>query len=164
MGEVANETPTMLVADADALDYRESDLDVLTEAGRRIAQLAVLPDVLEEVRNLTPKKCESLGIKVIDVEMRTLEAAAAVEASVSFKERLCLVVCQEQGWTCVTNDVVLRRLCRRHDVKVRHGLGLLVDLVGQGVINRARANVIARRMHVNECALEKFTGALNGAG
>ena len=132
MGEVANETPTMLVADADALDYRESDLDVLTEAGRRIAQLAVLPDVLEEVRNLTPKKCESLGIEVIDVEMRTLEAATEVEASVSFEERLCLVVYREQGWTCVTNDVVLRRLCRRHDVKVRHGLGLLVDLVGQG--------------------------------
>ena len=56
MGEVANETPTMLVADADALDYRESDLDVLTEAGRRIAQLAVLPDVLEEVRNLSDSR------------------------------------------------------------------------------------------------------------
>ena len=98
MDEVANETPTVLLADADVLiDYRESNLDVLKEVGRRVARLAVLSEVLEEVRNLTRKKCMSLGIAVIDVEVPTLEAAAAVKASVSFKERLCFVVCQERG-------------------------------------------------------------------
>ena len=41
----------------------------------------------------------------------------------------------------------LRHLCRRRDVKVRYGLGLMVDLVKLGTIDKRRANTIARRMH-----------------
>ena len=37
--------------------------------------------------------------------------------------------CREEGWTCVTNDGALRRLCKLHDVKTRFGLRLMVDLV-----------------------------------
>ena len=41
MGEVADETPTVLLADADVLiDYRESDLSILKEVGKRIARMA----------------------------------------------------------------------------------------------------------------------------
>ena len=171
MGEVANETPTVLLADADVLiDYRESDLDVLKEVGRRIGRLAVLSEVLDEVRNLTRKKCASLGIEVIDVGMSTLQAAAAVDASLSFNDCLCFRVCLESGWTCVTNDRALHRLCHRHNVKTRYGLGLLVDLVRLGAMNRRQATAIARRMHkanpahINKRVLERFSRALNSVG
>ena len=171
MGEVANELPTVLLADADVLiDYRESDLDVLKEVGRNIGRLAVLSEVLDEVHGLTRQKCRSLGIEVVDVEMPTLQAAAEVKAPVSFNDCLGFVVCLERGWTCVTNDGALRRLCRRHDVKVRRGLGLMVDLVRLGAMGRRRATVIARRMHkanpahINERVLEQFSRALDAAG
>ena len=76
MGEVANELPTVLLADADVLiDYRESDLDVLKEVGRNVGRLAVLSEVLDEVRGLTRRRCRSLGIEVVDVETPTLQAA-----------------------------------------------------------------------------------------
>ena len=58
--------------------------------------------------------------------------AAQIESSVSFNDRLCLVVCRAKGWTCVTNDGALRRLCRRHCVDTLFGLGLMVDLVAAG--------------------------------
>ena len=170
MGEVANDAPTALLADADVLiDYRESDLDVLKDVGRRVGRLAVLSEVLDEVRGLTRRKCASLGMEVIDVETPTLLAAAEVKAPVSFNDSLCFVVCRERGWTCVTNDRALHRLCRRHDVESRYGLGLMVDLVKLGAMDRRRATSIARRMHksnpahINERVLERFSRALADA-
>ena len=86
---------------------------------------------------------------------------------VSFNDRLCFLVCRKEGWTCVANDSTLRRLCRHHDVKVRHGLGLMVDLVVAGAISRRRAITIARKMqkanplHINESVLEKFLKLLS---
>lgn len=171
MGEVANAAPTVLLADADVLiDYCESDLEVLKDVGRRIGRLAVLSEVLDEGRNLTGRKCASLGIEVIDVEMPMLNAAAEMETGISFNDRLCFLLCLERGWTCVTNDRALRRLCRHRDVKVRYGLGLMVDLVKLGTIDRLRANTIAGRMHkanpahINERVLERFARALADAG
>ena len=126
-------------------------------------------EVLDEVHGLTRRKCESLGIEVVEVEMPTLEAVAEMKPPLSFNDRLCFVVCQERGWTCVTNDRALRDLCRRHDVKTRRGLGLLVDLVRLGAINRRRATTIARRMqkanpgHINERVLARFARALDAA-
>ncbi len=130
MGEVANEAPTVLLADADVLiDYCESDLEILKDVGRRIGRLAVLSEVLDEVCNLTRRKCASLGIEVIDVEMPTLNAAAEMTTGTSFNDSLCFLVCLERRWTCLTNDRALRHLCRCRDVKARYGLGLMVDLV-----------------------------------
>ena len=170
MGDVANEPPTVLLADADVLiDYRDSDLSVLKEVGRRIGRLAVLSEVLKEARGLTRRKCASLGIDVIDVEMPTLQAAVEVDAPISFNDRLCFVVCLERTWTCLTNDGALHRLCRRHNVKARYGLGLMVDLVRLGAMDRRRATAIARQMrkanptHINERVLERFSRALDGA-
>ena len=88
--------------------------------------------------------------------------AAEVEASVSFTDRLCLVVCGEEGWTCVTNDGALQRLCKRRGVATRFGLGLMVDLVAAGALPRRRAVSVARRMqvsnprHINARVLARF--------
>ena len=168
MGEVASEAQTVLLADADVLiDYRDSDLAVLKEVGKRVGRLIVLSEVLAEVRRLTRKKCTNLGIEVIDVETPTLLAAAQVKTRISFNDRLCFLVCLERGWTCVSNDGALRRLCRRHDVKVRYGLSLVVELVKVGAINRRRATTIARQMHeanpqhINKRVLKQFSRALD---
>ena len=113
MGEVASdEAPNVLLADADVLiDYRDSDIAVLKDVGRRIARVAVLSHTLDEVHDVTKEDCAALGIEVIEVETPMLLAAAEGEAQVSFNDRLCFLVCREQRWTCVTNDRALRR-CR----------------------------------------------------
>ena len=52
---------------------------------------------------------------------------------------------------------------------VRYGLGLMVDLVLAGAIDRRRATTIARKMqaanpaHINESVLAQFLAALRGA-
>lgn len=166
-----DEAPTVLLADADVLiDYRDSDLPVLKEVGKHVGRLAVLSETLKEVRGVTRKTCASLGIDVLEVETPLLLAAAEAEPRVSFNDRLCFLVCRERSWVCVTNDGALRRLCRRHDVKVRYGLGLVVDLVALGAINRRRATAIAQKMqannpmHINDQVLEQFFAALPKRG
>ncbi len=161
-------TPPVLLADADVLiDYRESELAILNLVVQHLGQVAVVPSVLEEVRGVTAAQCAHLGIEIIEVSTALMLQAAQVESSVSFSDRLCLVVCREEEWICVTNDGALRRLCERHGVETRFGLGLMVDLVAVGALTRRRAMAVARRMqasnplHINDRVLTRFSEALD---
>ncbi len=158
----------MLLADADVLiDYRESELAILALVAQHVGRVAVLPSVLDEVYGVTATACARFGIGIAEVETERMLQAAEIESKVSFNDRLCLVMCREEGWTCVTNDGALRRLCERHGVETRFGLALMVDLVAAGVVTRERAEDIARRihasnpLHINERVLSRFFGALD---
>ena len=164
-------TPPVLLADADVLiDYRESELAILNLVVQHVGQVAIVPSVLEEVRGVTATQCARLGIEVVEVSTALMLQATQVESSISFNDRLCLVVCREEGWTCVTNDGALRRLCERHGVETRFGLGLMVDLVAAGALTRRRAVSIARRiqvsnpLHINDRVLARFLDTLDNQG
>ncbi len=159
---------TVLLADADVLiDYRESEFGILQLVVEHIGRVAVLEPVLGEVRGVTAAQCARLGVEVMEVETERMLQAVEIESTVSFNDRLCLVVCREEGWTCVTNDGALRRLCERHRVDTKFGLGLMADLVAAGALTRRRALAIARRvqetnpLHINERVIERFTAALS---
>ncbi len=158
---------TVLLTDADVLiDYRESEIKILELVVQHIGRVVVLAPVLDEVQGVTPTQCAQLGIEVVEVETEQLVRASEVESRVSFNDRLCLVACREEGWTCVTNDGALRRLCERHGVATRFGLGLMVDLVAVGALTKRRAMVVARQtqasnpLHINERVLARFVAAL----
>ena len=158
---------TVLLADADVLiDYRESEIKILELVVQHIGRVVLLAPVLDEVQGVTPAQCTQLGIEVVEVETEQLVRASEVESRVSFNDCLCLVACREEGWTCVTNDGALRRLCERHGVATRFGLGLMVDLVAAGALTRRRAMVVARQiqtsnpLHINERVIQRFLEAL----
>ena len=158
---------TVLLTDADVLiDYRESEIKILKLVVQHMGRVVVLAPVLDEVQGVTPAQCAQLGIEVVEVETEQLVRATEVESRVSFNDRLCLVACREEGWTCVTNDGALRRLCERHGVATRFGLGLMVDLVAVGALTRRRAMAVARQiqasnpLHINERVIQRFLEAL----
>ncbi|MCY3669240.1 MAG: PIN domain-containing protein [Gemmatimonadetes bacterium] len=158
---------TVLLTDADVLiDYRESEIKILELVVQHMGRVVVLAPVLDEVQGVTPAQCAQLGIEVVEVETEQLVRASEVESRVSFNDRLCLVACREEGWTCVTNDGALRRLCERHGVATRFGLGLMVDLVAVGALTRRRAMAVARQiqasnpLHINERVIQRFLEAL----
>ena len=158
---------TVLLTDADVLiDYRESEIKILELVVQHMGRVVVLAPVLDEVQGVTPAQCAQLGIEVVEVETEQLVRATEVESRVSFNDRLCLVACREEGWTCVTNDGALRRLCERHGVATRFGLGLMVDLVAVGALTRRRAMAVARQiqasnpLHINERVIQRFLEAL----
>jgi hypothetical protein len=133
-----------------------------------VGRLAVLTSVLAEVTGVTVAHCARLGIEVVEVETERMMQAAEVQSSVSFNDRLCLVTCREEGWTCVTNDGALRKLCERHGVETRFGLALMVDLVAVGALTKRRAVAVARQiqgsnpLHINERVRARFMAALEG--
>ena len=158
---------TVLLTDADVLiDYRESEIKILELVVQHMGRVVVLASVLDEVQGVTPAQCAQLGIEVVEVETEQLVRASEVESRVSFNDRLCLVACREEGWTCVTNDGALRRLCERHGVATRFGLGLMVDLVAASALTRRRATAVARQiqasnpLHINERVIQRFLEAL----
>lgn len=158
---------TVLLADADVLiDYRESEFGILELVVEHVGRVAVLAPVLEEVRGVTAAQCARLGIEIVELETEQMMLAAEVESSVSFNDRLCLVACRQEGWTCVTNDGALRRLCERHGVETRFGLSLMVDLVAAGALTQRRAMAVARQiqasnpLHINDRVLARFMAAL----
>ena len=158
---------TVLLADADVLiDYRESELDILKLVVQHIGKVVVLASVLDEVRGVTPTQCKQLGIEVVEATTDQLVQASEGESRVSFNDYLCLFTCRDEGWTCVTNDGALQRLCQRHGVATRFGLGLMVDLVAVGVLTRRRALAVARKIqasnprHINERVITRFRTAL----
>ena len=148
MDQLTRPSTTILLADADVLiDYRDSDLEVLKLIGQHVGPVAVLASVLADVHGLTRADCTRLSVSVLGVSTARLLRAGIVDASVSFNDRLCFVVCQEEAWTCVTNDRALRRLCKRLGVKTRFGSRLLVDLVASMAITKERAIMsVARKM------------------
>ena len=167
MGRLNQSLPIVLLADANVLiDFHAADIEVLQLVGRHVGRVAVLAQVLDEVRGVTRTDCRRAAITVVEVATHRLLGAAAIEARVSFNDRLCFVACQEEGWTCVTNDRALRRLCERHGVPTRFGLGLLVDVVAAGAMTPQQAMAIARAMHesnplhVNERVIARFKSAL----
>ena len=158
-----------LLADADVLiDFCESgDLEVLALVVRHVGPLCVVATILDEVRQLEPDDCVRLGIQIVEATTEQQIRAARIEARASFNDRVCLVVCRDEGWTCVTNDRALQGLCRSQGVPVRFGLGLLVDLAATQAISRSRAETVARRiqtsnpLHINERVLAGFRVALD---
>ena len=168
MGELNRSAATVLLADADVLiDYRDSELELLELIGEHAGPVAVLSPVLDEVRGVTRADCERLSISVVEVATSRLLRAGLAHSSVSFNDRLCFVVCDEESWTCVTNDRALRRLCGRHGVQTRYGLELVVDLVASTAITAKRAVSIAYKMHesnplhINERVISRFKNALD---
>ena len=116
--------PTTLLADASVLiDYRNADLAILALVSRHLGPLVVVSSVLEEVRELTAEACARLGIQIVEASTEQQDRAKDLESRISFNDRVCLVVCGDEGWTCATNDRALQRLCRKHGVPARFGLG-----------------------------------------
>jgi hypothetical protein len=61
-------------------------------------------------------------------------------------DRACLYFVISEGWTCIANDTILRRECRKQGGKVVWGLEMLLKLISAGQITKARAKGIAKRI------------------
>ena len=153
----------ILLADADVLiDYAHSELSILQLVSQHIGLLRVLREVLREVNELSVRRCREFDITVVRLPTALLLRAGAVTPALSFSDRLCVIACEEYGWTCVSNDGAVGKACKQRDVAWRRGLGLMVDLVRKGALESHRAIRVATMIHqsnprhINERVLKAF--------
>jgi rRNA-processing protein FCF1 len=137
-------TPGFLLVDANVLvDYQAADLAILSLVSRHVGTVHIVSTMLAEVDGLDESECERLGFRVVKPTLAQATEAASPNGRLSFQDRTCLVVCRDNGWTCVSNDKALRRSCDAVGVAVRGGLELMLELV-QGAISRPRTQTTRR--------------------
>ncbi|MFZ4618694.1 MAG: hypothetical protein ACOYM2_21220 [Rectinemataceae bacterium] len=130
------------ICDANVLiDYAAADEDVIRELVKYWGTVYVPTRILHEVRMLSIERAEDLGLTVIETPL-TLPIAPGL----SGPDRACLHFVISEGWTCIANDTLLRRECKRQGGKVVWGLEMILKLVSVGQITNARALGIAEKI------------------
>ncbi len=134
----------ILLADADVLiDYRDSDLTILKLVSEYIGPVRVLREVLDGAPGISDRQCSRLGIQIVQLETELMIEANDLPRSLSVEDRFCIIACERNRWTLVTNDRAMRAVGKQRSIRLRWGLGLMVDLVHAQVLTEARALKVA---------------------
>jgi rRNA-processing protein FCF1 len=135
---------TVCICDANVLiDFIEADEDILHELTLYWTKVYVPTRVLHEVKELSPERAEALGLHIIETPIELVASAG-----LSGPDCACLHFVLTEGWTCITNDKLLRRACQREGGTVVWGLEMLLILVKAGQITAARAGGVAEKVSV----------------
>jgi predicted nucleic acid-binding protein len=135
-----------LIIDANVLiDFCKTERSVLALVTKHVGTVHVADPVLAEVKELDRAGAEALGINVLTPEFPMLSraATASVRSPLRFEDWLCLLIAEEESWTCVTNDKRLRAECETREVAVLWGFQLLLRLIERKVLKATEAITIA---------------------
>lgn len=135
------------ILDADVLiDYCNSDTGILKLVSEHLGRICVPTPTLEEVRQLTPARCQELGLTLFEPEAEDLFKAANRYGVLSFQDHLCLILAKKHKWICVTNERLLHRRCEEAGIAVLRGLRLMVLLVEKDVLLAPEALAVAEQI------------------
>lgn len=154
----------LLLMDANVLiDYAKTDRQVLALVVQVLGPVYVATPVFDEVQQLTEEDARTLGLTLVEPETEMLIAAAEVRGKLSFQDHVCLLLAQERGWICVTNDKPLQSACFTEGVRWMWGLHLLLRLVEAGemsaedAISKAEAIRASNPAHIKAAVVELFS-------
>lgn len=148
MGKLKS-TTAWFIADANVLiDYAKTSPEILELVVKHIGPVYVAAAVLEEVEQLDELRCQSIGLTVVDGSMAQLTEAAQRGGSLSFEDKLSLVLARDHGWACLSNDGPLRDACKAQGVSVVWGLEIMLYLVEAGHVSSEMAIAVAESIHV----------------
>jgi predicted nucleic acid-binding protein len=117
------------IVDANVLlDFLHTDPTVIRLIAEHLGPVHVPQRILEEVQSIDVD-CASLGMEVVLETVQELTDAQPKRGALSFQDRLILLLAKRRGWTCITNDVALRRALLADQVAMSWGLETLLALV-----------------------------------
>jgi len=155
------------------IDLCAADRTLIALISERIGQIHVpLPLLREEVQQITETDCAGLGIVAVEPSLEIVIDATSRRGGLSFHDRVCLLLAQERGWTCVTNDAALRRACGEAGVSVVWGLEVIALLVEDGALPADDAAAVGQAIraanpYITEQVLSRFLNRIakpGGAG
>lgn len=147
-----------LILDACVLiDYFNTDPGILALVARNHGNVFVTSNVLAEVKKVSDAKVRSLGLQIVTPEIDLLVDAEerSRHGGLSVEDWTSLLLAEQYGWCCVTNEKRLRNECKRHKVPCIRGLRLLIDLVESGQLSKADAVNVAEKMSEQNLRLGK---------
>jgi rRNA-processing protein FCF1 len=130
------------------IDFIKVDRSIFEFIMKYVGPVFVVSPVVDEVNEIdNEEELVELGLIIIEPELEDAFAAASVSGPTSFQDRLCLNTAKRYGFTCVTNDINLRKLCEKENVPILWGLELLSQLHQAGGISAQKAIKIAQQIH-----------------
>ena len=145
------------------IDFLDSDRSILRLVSSHVGQVHVPTPILhDEVLQASDVDWTELGIVAVEPSFEIVQAAARPRPGLAFCDVLCLLLAQESGWACVTNDRKLRRACAEVDVQTVWGLELVAWLVEAQVLPAAAAEQIAASIqaanpgYVSDAVMRRF--------
>lgn len=152
------------VTDANVLiDYCNAELSILALSARVLGPIYVPVQVLAKVNQIDRSGCDHIGLTPFEPSTEQLLEAGQGSPRLAFDDRVCLIVCRDNHWACLTNDKALRRACAEAGIQIIWGLELMVQLVGRGCLHPVDALHVAGRIHttnpafVDRSILQAFT-------
>ncbi len=135
----------LLLMDANVLiDFLDSDPSVLRLVSSHVGQVHVPTPILQdEILLANDVDWTELGVVAVEPSFDLVREAARPRPGLAFCDVLCLLLAQESGWACVTNDRKLRRACAEVEVQTVWGLELVAWLVEAEALPAAAAEQIA---------------------
>jgi hypothetical protein len=160
----------LFVLDSSVLiDLHATEPAVLALISKHVGTLHIASSMLaEELPALSTDDCDALSIQVIEPPLAILTTAATKIAGLSFHDRVCMFLARANRWTCLTNDVRLRRECKARSVPFQWGLEPVIELVKGGHLNRAMAKALITALnarspgHYKPTVVARFIKAIDG--
>ena len=122
--------PKEFIIDADVLiDYRESDIEVLTLFSIQVGRLHIGRATFQKVRNLSEAEARRLRLVVETPDRKLVDKALRARGKLSYDDHETLLLAAQNNWICITNDNALRAECDKEGVELLWGLELMKFLV-----------------------------------
>jgi rRNA-processing protein FCF1 len=149
------------------IDFLKADRSILQLVVKHVGPLHVASPVLDEVNEIeNENEIVELGLVIVEPEIEDAYTAASQTGPISFQDRICLLAAKRYGFSCVTNDKNLRKLCEKEKVPLLWGLQLLAELHHFGGLPAEDARDIAGRIqktnpkHITPKILTRFTNLI----
>src|SRR5947209_6123868 len=108
------------------IDLSHVDRRVLAEVCRAAGTVLVARPMLDAVDHFDEATASTVGFALIEPDLADLvEVARERRGALSSHDKLCLRLARRNGWTCVSNDKLLRGECTNRGVPVLSGLDML---------------------------------------
>lgn len=158
-----------LLTDACVLiDFCKEDVNLLGLASQHIGKIIVPKPILsKEVHQLTLEECDRLGLVIYTPTESQLDRAAIPRKGLSERDKLCLFISIDEGYSLFTNDINLLKAAAKENVGAHWGLEILVRLAHKNIIsqkeatNRARS-ICRRTPYPEEVIMGEFQKLLLG--
>lgn len=137
-----NRKPFLVLGANVLIDLYTSDSTIIRLINSFIGQLILPEPVLSEVRSINKVDCSELGIVLVEPKLEQVMQAASGKGALSFQDNLCLILAKDNGWTCVTNDKLLRQRCEIENIPIFWGVELICVLVERGGLSPNQAREI----------------------
>jgi hypothetical protein len=164
VGGIGLKLHQLMIMDACVLiDFIHGDPKLFKLISSHIGPIFVATPVVEEVDSIhSIEELESLGLIPFEPDIDDLFSADAMSGQTSFQDNLCFLIAKRQGFTCISNDKVLRKKCIDSNISVVWGLELLLWLRKANGITSMEAIRIAREIqktnprHISITILKDF--------